>query len=67
MVIGDRRTEKLCFGDCEGRLFSGRVVWIHPERRFYVVEFEFDGGSFREAFPCRGMGGRQPWAEDRRS
>ena len=30
------------------------VVWVHPERRYYVVEFTFElgerTGRFREAF-----------------
>lgn len=30
------------------------VVYIHPERRFYTVEFksEVTGATFRESFPC---------------
>lgn len=30
------------------------VVYIHPERRFFTVEFKFEltGESFRESFPC---------------
>ena len=30
--------------------FWGRVVWIHPERRFYVAEFATNMGSVRECF-----------------
>lgn len=29
---------------------SGTVVYIHPQRRFYVVEFEFRPYRIREAF-----------------
>ena len=30
---------------------TGRVVYIHPERRYYTVEFEFGlGRSFRSCF-----------------
>lgn len=30
------------------------VVYIHPQRRFYTVEFksEITGAAFRESFPC---------------
>lgn len=28
----------------------GRVVYIHPEGRFYTLEFTFERGSFRESF-----------------
>lgn len=30
------------------------VVYIHPQRRFYTVEFksEVTGATFRESFPC---------------
>ena len=35
----------------------GVVVWIHPQRRFYSVEFTFTRGgvtrSFRQAYPLR--------------
>lgn len=32
------------------------VIYIHPERRFYRVEFECAGGKFRESFffPVKG-------------
>ncbi len=29
---------------------TGRVVWIHPAGRFYVVEFRLPGGTFCESF-----------------
>lgn len=28
----------------------GRVVYIHPEGRFYTLEFTFGRGSFRESY-----------------
>lgn len=29
----------------------GKIVWIHPRKRYYVVEFKWPGGgSYREAF-----------------
>lgn len=30
---------------------TGTVVWIHPKRRFYVVEFAFQLGNIRECYP----------------
>ena len=30
--------------------FTGRVVWVHPEGRFYLAEFQFPGGIIRECF-----------------
>lgn len=29
---------------------TGRVVWIHPKERFYLVEAEIHGGTIRETF-----------------
>lgn len=34
---------------CPARM-TGRVVWIHPEGRFHVVEFLLGGGIVRECF-----------------
>lgn len=31
----------------------GTVVWIHPEGRFAVLEFEFPGGKYRESIPVK--------------
>lgn len=33
------------------RTMTGRVVWVHPKRRFHLVEFELpSGGLVRECF-----------------
>lgn len=29
---------------------EGTVVWVHPKKRFYVVEFECNGYKIRETF-----------------
>ncbi len=29
---------------------EGTVRWVHPQGRFYVVEFVFGGGRFHESF-----------------
>ncbi len=56
MNIGEKKTEVFHFGDVKGITKTGRVVWIHPERRFYVVEFDIEGRRVRESyfFPGRG-------------
>ena len=37
-----------------GKTLPCRVVYIHPQRRFFTVEFrsEITGLTFRESFPC---------------
>lgn len=47
MKVGDKRTEKV---ESIGKTMTGRVTYIHPLRRYYVVEFKFPKGSFRESF-----------------
>lgn len=34
-----------------------RVIYIHPEKRYYTVEFTstITGQTWREAFPCRAL------------
>lgn len=37
--------------DDTSKLYFGKVIWIHPERRFYVAEFStFRGEIFRSCF-----------------
>lgn len=45
--VGDKATE---YVDAVGKTLTGRVVYVHPENRYYVVEFDVIGGSFRESF-----------------
>lgn len=43
----------------------GRVVYIHPDRYFIVVEFTFPCGAFRESYALRGRIGSDPaWGEE---
>ena len=58
MKIGDRVKCRICYGMEGGGLLpmeEGTVVYVHPEGRFYTVEFTFDGPygvrKFREAYP----------------
>lgn len=59
MQVGDQKTEEISFGDGAKRTATGTVVYIHPKRAFYIVEFELPGGKVRESyyFPAR-RGGR---------
>lgn len=62
--VGDTGTfTPNCFGDKEEYEFGGyqvrqqvpgRVVWIHPKRRFFLVEFIVHGHKFCETFSLRG-------------
>lgn len=56
MKTADRKTEKVHFGDTMPVTKTGTVVWVHPRRIFYVVEFEMTKGKIRESyfFPARG-------------
>jgi len=65
MVIGDRKTELLHFGDQEPRYKTGTVVWIHPERRFYTVEFDMGmGRTVRENYYFPSRAGTLPdWSD----
>lgn len=33
------------------RPMKGKVVYIHPQGRYHIVEFELRGGKVRESFP----------------
>lgn len=50
MEVGDTKTEAVCMDGEKPVMLTGKVVYIHPQRRFYVVEFPFEKGSFRESF-----------------
>ena len=60
MNIGETVYKKCEFGMAGGQNvppLPGRIVYIHPDRRFYSVEFIFpwNGGErrFRESYPLR--------------
>lgn len=51
--LGDEITARINYGMEGGTLLppeKGRVVYIHPEGRFFTAEFTFAKGSFRESF-----------------
>ncbi len=41
MELGERVTASVHFGDAAPVTKTGTVVYIHPEKRFYVLEFRF--------------------------
>lgn len=45
--VGDKTRER-----CEAlrNSMTGVVVYVHPEKRFYVVEFQIGDRKFRESF-----------------
>ena len=45
--LGDTVTR--CTADTEKKA-TGKVIYIHPLRRYYVVEFRTKCGSFREGY-----------------
>lgn len=57
LKVGDR-VSRVCvtltgqdgFNAKESARLMGRVVWIHPQGRFHVVEFQLGGGIVRECF-----------------
>ena len=52
--IGDKVTER---AETIGRTLTGVVVYIHPEGRYYTVEFKNGEGHFRESFVGQGRKG----------
>jgi hypothetical protein len=56
MVVGDKvMMTPTTMVDEQNRMvkekIAGVVKWMHPKRRFYVVEFSFAGGKIRESWP----------------
>lgn len=56
MKVGDKVKRKIYYGaEYGGNLppEEGIVVFIHPQRRFYTLEFTFPLGKIRESYPLR--------------
>ena len=54
MKIGDEITITPAFDGCNGKPVKARVVYIHPERRYYIAEFSGPAPNYhkvRETFP----------------
>lgn len=71
MNIGDelvmRPSVCVSWDEARPKLLPCRVVYIHPERRFYTVEFrsEVTGETFRESFLFPEQAG-ETWENRRR-
>lgn len=51
--IGDtvfRKPVTIDYSQEERKGFNGKVVYIHPQKRYHTVEFTFGGGKLRECF-----------------
>ena len=53
MKVGDVLKRKLVIYDAFGndmreREVDAKVVYIHPSKRFYTLEYKIPGGTFRE-------------------
>lgn len=59
MQIGDKKKALVHIGEHMPVPMEGRVVWIHPQRRFYVLEFDKGGRRFRESYYFPGHGAPQ--------
>ena len=42
--------QRRVYRDRRKKPMKNKVVYIHPLRRYLIVEFRFGGGSFRESF-----------------
>lgn len=65
--LGDEITAKVNYGMEGGTLLppeKGRVVYIHPEGRFFTAEFRFERGSFRESFILDRKISDRRWGEE---
>jgi hypothetical protein len=38
------------FSSCEKSPMEGKVIYIHPQGRYYILEFALRGGKVRESF-----------------
>lgn len=68
LAVGSTLPAKVEYGMDGGSLLPpehGRVVYVHPARRFIVVEFSFPCGTFRESYALRAQIGDSPvWGEE---
>ena len=48
--LGDEIVKEPRSGEGKGPARVGRVVYVHPEGRYYTLEFTCERGRFRESF-----------------
>ena len=56
MKVGDKIKRKIEYGAEYGSNLppeEGVVVYIHPQNRYYTVEFTFPKGKIRESYPMK--------------
>jgi hypothetical protein len=54
--VGDKITIRLSSESGEKTPVPARVVYIHPQHRYYVAEFTIGGRTAQEAYPCPDRG-----------
>lgn len=63
--LGDRITAMVEFGMAHSPMpLPGVVVYIHPEGRYFTVEFTTDKGSFRQAYILTGRVRSGLWGDE---
>lgn len=50
LVLPEFTRNKYRAGDELGTWMLGRCVWVHPTKRFALLEFDVIGGTIRECF-----------------
>lgn len=53
MRVGSKIQVKPCMEGGARDTVTAAVVYIHPKRRYFVVEFQVDGRTIRESFLIR--------------
>ena len=49
--VGDTVYERLQIGESKtNKAYKGTVIYVHPKKRFYRVEFNLPSGTVRECF-----------------
>lgn len=55
--LGDKLWGRVEYGMSGGSMLPmelGTVVYVHPEGRFFTLEFRFEKGAFRQSYPIKG-------------
>lgn len=50
MRLGETVRVPVEMGEAHPAWVVGTVVWIHPQGRFYTVEFRRPGGTYRQSY-----------------
>ena len=58
LTVGERCKKYICYGvdnqngNSKDVPIRGRIVYVHPEGRYYTVEFPMPKGNIRESYSC---------------